>query len=333
MLMLDRRMLLRAGSAAVGAAALAPTASALAHVPQAGKQAQSGFYRFKLGTIEVTVVSDGTVAFPAETLWGDRADDARDLLTSTFHTPRPVELQLNTILVNTGDKLVLIDAGCGVDKFQKTNGALLRNLAAAGYAPSDIDMILLTHAHFDHLWGISDHENSSLLFPSAEFVASETEVKFWSDPELAGKLPPAQLPRVTQANLKLASPRLRLIKAGAEVAPGVTTFDTAGHTPGHMSVHISSGREEMLLAGDVVFDSVVSFLHPEWPFGFDLDVPQATKSRMAFLDRAAADKALVSSYHLPFPGFGHVVREGSAYRWLPADWLWTTAPQRGSRAG
>ena len=172
MLMLDRRMLLRAGSAAVGAAALAPTAPALAHAPQAGKQ--PGFYRFRLGTIEITVVSDGTVAFPAETLWGDRADDARDLLTSTFHTPRPVELQLNTILVNTGDKLMLIDAGCGVDKFQKTNGALLRNLAAAGYAASDIDMILLTHAHFDHLWGISDHENSSLLFPSAEFVASES---------------------------------------------------------------------------------------------------------------------------------------------------------------
>jgi glyoxylase-like metal-dependent hydrolase (beta-lactamase superfamily II) len=324
MLTLDRRMLLRAGSAAVGAAALAPTAPALAHAPQTVKRAQPSFYRFKLGTIEITVVSDGTVAFPAETLWGDRAEDARGLLTSTFHTPRPVELQLNTILVNTGDKLVLIDAGCGVDKFQKTNGALLRNLAAAGYAPGDIDMILLTHAHFDHLWGISDHENSSLLFPSAEFVASETEVKFWSDPELAGKLPPAQQPRVTQTNLKLASPRLRLIKAGAEVVPGVTTFDTAGHTPGHISVHISSGSEEMLLAGDVVFDSEVSFLHPEWPFGFDLDVPLATKARLAFLDRAAADRTPVSSYHLPFPGFGHVVREGSRYRWLPADWQWTT---------
>jgi len=324
MQMLDRRMLLRAGAAAAGAAALAPTVPALAHAPQAGKRAQPSFYRFKLGTIEVTVVSDGTVAFPAETLWGDRAEDARGLLTSTFHTPRPVELQLNTILVNTGDKLVLIDAGCGVDKFQKTNGALLRNLAAAGYAPSDIDMILLTHAHFDHLWGISDHENSSLLFPSAEFVASETEVAFWSDPELAGKLPPAQLPRVTQANLKLASPRLRLIKAGAEVAPGVTAFDTAGHTPGHISVHISSGSEEMLLAGDVVFDSEVSFLHPEWPFGFDLDVPLATKARLAFLDRAAADRTLVGSYHLPFPGFGHVVREGSGYHWLPADWQWTS---------
>jgi glyoxylase-like metal-dependent hydrolase (beta-lactamase superfamily II) len=325
MLMLDRRTLLRAGSAAVGGAALARTTSpALARAPQVGKQAQPGFYRFKLGTMEITVVSDGTLAFPAETLWGDRADDARGLLTSTFQPSSPVGLQINTILVNTGDKLVLIDAGCGVDKFQKTTGGLLGNLAAAGYAPGDIDMILFTHAHFDHLWGISDHENASLLFPSAEFVASEAEVAFWSAPEWANKVSPALKPLVTQANLKLASPRLRLIKAAAEVVPGVTTFDTAGHTPGHISVHISSGSEEMLLTGDVVVNSAVSFLHPEWPFGFDMDVPLATKSRMAFLDRAAADKTLVGSYHLPFPGFGHVVREGSAYRWLPADWQWTS---------
>src|SRR5258705_213456 len=261
MLMLDRRMLLRAGSAAVRAAALAPTA--LAHAPQAGKRAQPCFYRFKLGAIEITVVSDGRLAFPAETLWGDRAEDARGLLASTFQPPSPVGLQLNTILVNTGDKLVLIDAACGGNKCQKTAGRLLGNLASAGYAPGDIDMILFTHAHFDHLWGISDGDNASLLFPSAEFVASEAEVAFWSAPEWANKLSPALKPQVTQANLKLASPRLRLIKAAAEVAPGVTTFDTAGHTPGHISVHISSGREEMLLTGDVVVNSAVSFLHPE----------------------------------------------------------------------
>jgi glyoxylase-like metal-dependent hydrolase (beta-lactamase superfamily II) len=327
MLMLDRRTLLRAGSAAVavGAAALAPTAPALARAPQVGKQAQPSFYRFKLGTIEITVVSDGTLAFPAETLWGDRAEDARGLLTSTFEPPSPVGLQLNTILVNTGDKLVLIDAGAGVDgKFQNTAGGLRGNLAAAGYAPGDIDMILFTHGHADHLWGISDGKNESLLFPSAEFVAGETEVAFWSAPELAAKVPPALKPLVTQANLKLAGPRLRLIKAGAEVASGVTTFDTAGHTPGHISVHISSGREEMLLTGDVVVNSAVSFLHPEWPFGFDMDEPLAIKTRMAFLDRAVADKTLVGGYHLPFPGFGHVVREGSGYRWLPADWQWTS---------
>jgi glyoxylase-like metal-dependent hydrolase (beta-lactamase superfamily II) len=323
MLMLNRRMLLRAGSAAVGAAALAPTTPAMARAPQAGERAQPSFYRFKLGSIEITVVSDGTLAFPAETLWGDRAEDARGLLTSTFQPSSPVELQINTMLVNTGDKLMLIDAGCGVDKFQNTNGRLLGHLASAGYAPGDIDMILFTHFHFDHLWGISDSKNASLLFPSAEFVASEAEVAFWSDPGLPRKVSAKQQPLVTQTNLKLASPRLRQIKAGAEVAPGVTTFDTAGHTPGHMSVHISSGREEMLVTGDVVADPEIGFLHPEWPFGFDLDPPLATEARMAFLDRAATDKTLVGSYHLPFPGFGHVVREGSGYRWLPADWQWT----------
>jgi glyoxylase-like metal-dependent hydrolase (beta-lactamase superfamily II) len=317
MLMLDRRMLLRSGSAAVGATALAP--AALARAPQPGK-AQPGFYRFKLGAIEITVVSDGTLAFPAETLWGDRAEDARSLLTSAFQPSSPVGLQINTTLVNTGDKLVLIDAGCGVDKFQNTNGRLLGHLASAGYAPGDIDMILFTHFHFDHLWGISDSKNASLLFPSAEFVAAE--VAFWSDPGLPGKVSAKKQPLVTQTNLKLASPRLRQIKAGAEVAPGVTTFDTAGHTPGHMSVHISSGREEMLLTGDVVVGPEIGFLHPEWPFGFDLDAPLATKARTAFLDRAAADKTLVGSYHLPFPGFGHVVREGNGYCWLPADWQW-----------
>ena len=121
-----------------------------------------------LGTIEITVVSDGTLAFPAETLWGDRAEDARGLLTSTFQPSSPVGLQINTILVNTGDKLVLIDAGCRVDKFQNTTGRLLGHLASAGYAPGDIDMILFTHCHF-----ISDGKNASLVFPSAEFVASD----------------------------------------------------------------------------------------------------------------------------------------------------------------
>jgi hypothetical protein len=106
-----------------------------------------------------TVVSDGTLAFPAETPWGDRAEGARSLLTSTFHTSRPEVVQINTTLINIGDKLVLIDAGCGVDKFQNTTGRLLGNLAAAGYAPGDIDMILFTHFHFDHPWGITDGKN------------------------------------------------------------------------------------------------------------------------------------------------------------------------------
>jgi glyoxylase-like metal-dependent hydrolase (beta-lactamase superfamily II) len=137
---------------------------ALAHALQARKGAQPSLWRFRLGIIDITVVGDGTLAFPVKTLCGDRAEDARDLLTSTSQRPSP------TILVNTGDKLVLIDAGGGIDgKFQNAAGGLLGNLAVAGYAPGDIDMTLLTNGHVDHLWGISDHKNPSPLFPSAEF--------------------------------------------------------------------------------------------------------------------------------------------------------------------
>src|SRR5258706_13801857 len=135
MLKLDRRTLLRAGSAAVGAAALSRTAPALAYAPQAGKRAQPSFYRFKLGTIEITVVSDGTLAFPAETLWGDRAEDARGLLTSTFQPSSPGGLQINTILANTADKLVMIDAGCGADKIQKLTDGWVGNRADPDNAP------------------------------------------------------------------------------------------------------------------------------------------------------------------------------------------------------
>src|SRR5260221_6086649 len=133
MLMIDRRLLLRAGSAAVGAAALAPTAPALAHAPQVGKRAQPSFYRFKLGTIEITVVSDGTLAFPAETLWLDRAEGPRGLLTSTVQPPSPVGLEINPNLINTGGKLMLIEPCCGPDQFLKTNGRCLGKLAPPGY--------------------------------------------------------------------------------------------------------------------------------------------------------------------------------------------------------
>jgi glyoxylase-like metal-dependent hydrolase (beta-lactamase superfamily II) len=115
---------------------------------------------------------------------------------------------------------VLIDAGCGVDKFQKTAGGLLGNLAAAGYAPGDIDMILFTQGHFDHLWGISDHENASLLFPSAEFVASETEVAFWSAPDLPGKVSPALKPLVTLSCCRFDGRLVKLIPPCARTQQG-----------------------------------------------------------------------------------------------------------------
>ena len=323
MMILNRRELMKASTGTIAGSAIAITASSPVNAAGPSVRAQPGFYRLKVGAIEVTVISDGFLKFPATTLFDEHATSAQELLTSTFRPANPVGLQLNTTLIRTSQKLVLIDAGGGAaGKFQPTAGKLLNNFAAAGYSPRDVDMVVLTHGHSDHLWGISDRRNQSLLFPSAEFVASEPEVKFCSSPELTANLNPALRPEVTRANLRLAGPRLKLIKAGAQVAPGITTLDTPGHTPGHMSVLVHSGDAQLLLTSDVVVNYPVDFYHPEWPFGFDQDKPLAALSRMRFLDRASSDKTLVSGYHLPFPGIGHVVREGSIYRWVPADWQW-----------
>ena len=321
---IERRTLFRAGSAMAAAAAVAtfPVRGAIAEAPQVGKQ-NAGFYRLKLGSFEVTIVSDGTIAFPPS-LWTAPLPEVDAALAAEDRSTKEVVFQLNTMLINTGSKLVLIDTGTG-RKLQEASGALVANLAAAGYRPEQVDLVVFTHAHPDHLWGVTDKATGKLLFPNAEYVGSETEVKFWSDPALPGQVPAGMRTMVdtTQQHLNRISSRLRLIKAGAEIVPGITSVDTPGHTPGHISFHVGSDNEAMLVSGDVVANDTLSFRRPEWGYGFDVDAAQAAKTRIAFLDRCVADRTLIASYHLPFPGVGHVLRDGSAYRWIPAEWRWT----------
>ena len=321
---IQRRTLFRAGSALTAAAAvgISPVGKALAEAPRVGKQ-NAGFYHLKLGSTEATVISDGTIAFPPS-LWTAPLPEVNAALVADARSTEEVAFQLNTMLINTGNKLVLIDTGTG-GKLQNASGALVANLAAAGYRPEQVDMVLFTHAHPDHLWGVTDKATGKLLFPNAEYAGTETELKFWSDPALPGQVPAGMRTMVetTQQHLKLISSRFRPIKAGAEIVPGITSVNTPGHTPGHISFHVGSGNEAMLVSGDVVANDTLSFRHPEWGYGFDVDATQAAKTRVAFLDRCVADRTLIASYHLPFPAVGHVVRDGSAYRWLPAEWRWT----------
>ena len=322
--MIDRRTVFRAGSAMAVTAAvgLSQTGRARAQAAKAGKQA-AGFYRLKLGAFEVTVLSDGTLTFPPG-LWNAPQPEVVSTLAADDRALDAVPFQLNTMLVNTGTKLGLIDAGTG-GKFQNTSGALLANLAAAGYRPEQVDTVVLTHAHPDHLWGLSDATGSKLLFRNAEYVGTETEIAYWSDAALPGQVPAGMrgMVNATQQTLKLIAGRQRLIKPGAEILPGIVSVDTPGHTPGHISIHIGSENEALLVAGDVVANATLSFRRPEWGISFDADQARAATTRAAFLDRCVADKTLVASYHLPFPAIGHVARDGSTYRWLPADWLWT----------
>ncbi|MDR3373407.1 MAG: MBL fold metallo-hydrolase [Ancalomicrobiaceae bacterium] len=321
---IDRRMMLGAGSAAVIAAAAGgfTSTAAQARAPVVGKQAV-GFYRLKIGDFEITVISDGSLAFEPS-LWNAPQKDVVDTLAAEGRDTRSVPFQLNTLVVNTGERLVLIDTGAG-GKFQQSSGTLVTNLMAAGYRPEQIDTVIFTHLHPDHLWGATSANGSALVFPNADYVCSEAEVAFWSDAALPGHVPAAmrQMVEATQLALKAIASRLKRIKSGAEIFSGIASVDTPGHTPGHISVAITSGSDALMVSGDVVANATLSFRHPGWGIGFDMDQGQAAKTRSAFLDRCASDRTLIASYHLPFPALGRVLRNGTVYRWAPAEWRWT----------
>jgi glyoxylase-like metal-dependent hydrolase (beta-lactamase superfamily II) len=283
-----------------------------------------GLYRLPLGQFQVTVVSDGTISFPCEALWPEAAKADRDAaLAGDFQPTDQATLQVNVLAVNTGDRLVLIDAGSR-GKFQPTASRLLQNLATAEIQPEQVDTILITHLHPDHLWGVTDAGDAERTFPNAEYVIGEAEWNFWMQPKhpLASD---AFWEPVYHQNMKTVAAikdRVRTVKPGGEVITGITTIATVGHTPGHTSVQITSGSDQLLCTADVIGNRAVSFQHPDWRGGFDLDLEQGAKTRRAFLERCASERMLVSTYHLPFPGLGHVARAGTAFNWVPVDWQW-----------
>jgi glyoxylase-like metal-dependent hydrolase (beta-lactamase superfamily II) len=322
---LDRRDFLAAtGGAMVGLGGVVFGGRCAQARAPVSKSQVPGCYRFSLGQFQVTVVSDGTIAFPAEALWPEASKADRDaVLLSDFQPTDKSTLQVNVLAVNTGDRLVLIDAGSR-GKMQPTAGRLLQNLAAAEIKPEEVDTILITHAHPDHLWGVANASDTERTFPNAEYVIGEAELNFWMQPQhpLESHANWGGVYRQNMKTLAAINDRIRTVKPDGEVVSGILAIATPGHTPGHTSVQIASPSSQLLCTADVVGNRAVSFQHPDWRVGFDLDLDQGAKTRRAFLDRCASEKVMVSSYHLPFPGVGHVVRAGTAFNWLSSDWRW-----------
>jgi glyoxylase-like metal-dependent hydrolase (beta-lactamase superfamily II) len=321
-----RYFLAGAGSAVVGLLGGSWSGGGVQARAPVSKNQVPGFYRFSLGQFQLTVVSDGTIAFPAEALWPEATKAERDaVLVSDFQSPDKSTLQLNVLAVNTGERLVLIDAGSrGKIKPQPTAGRLLQNLAAAEIKPEEVDTVLITHAHPDHLWGVANASDTERTFPNAEYVIGEAELNFWMQPQhpLENHAFWGGIYHQNMKTLAAIKDRIRTVKPDGEVVPGITAIATPGHTPGHTSVQIASGSNQLLCTADVVGNRAVAFQHPDWRGGFDLDLDQGAKTRRAFLDRCASEKVMVSTYHLPFPGIGHVVRAGTAFSWLSSDWSW-----------
>jgi glyoxylase-like metal-dependent hydrolase (beta-lactamase superfamily II) len=320
---LSRRGLLAASAAAVaGVAAGLPASPAVAKAPMLNTQAPY-FYRFKIGAIEATVVSDGALPLgePSGSFLGTSKEEVGKMLTEHFLPANNVVLEQNALVLNTGDKLALIDTGMGASTmFGASTGKLLNNLKAAGIDPKDIDAVVLTHAHCDHCWGIMG-DDGSRHFPNAQIYMSEADLAYWTDEaKLAVKDPAYIKPFVEGArkNLLPNRDRIVLVKDGQEVIPGIQAISAPGHTVGHTVYMINSGGQSLCAIGDTTHHQVLLFEKPLIEFAYDTDSKQSARTRVRVLDMLAAGRIPLLAYHFPWPGIGHAAKQGDGFRYYPA---------------
>jgi glyoxylase-like metal-dependent hydrolase (beta-lactamase superfamily II) len=312
----SRRSLL-ALTAGLGASTVLGGASALAKAPKLGTQ-PSYFYRFNLGDSEVTVVSDGPLPLgpPKGTFVGVPDEEVRKMLSDNFLSPDNVVLEQNSPIVNTGDKLILFDTGMGTSKaFGPTTGRQQKSMAEAGIKPEQIDAVVLSHAHIDHIGGIVDASDKP-LFPNAQYYIAQSDFDFWTD---EGKLGSPLKDFVVHARKNLLPVRDRLVffKDGQEFLPGVQAMAAPGHTVGHTMFMVTSGGKSFAFLGDLTHHAILLLEKPRMEFSYDTDPKQAANSRVKMLEMLAANKTPVMSYHFAWPGYGHVAKTGEGFHYYP----------------
>ncbi|HJZ20597.1 MAG TPA: MBL fold metallo-hydrolase [Bradyrhizobium sp.] len=311
----SRRSLLALG-AGLGASTLLG-GSALARAPKLGTQSPY-FHRFIVGDAEVTVVSDGPLPLgdPSGTFIGVPKEEVKKMLSDNFLSPDNVVLEQNSPIVNMGDKLVLFDTGMGTSKaFGPTTGRQQKSMAEAGIKPEDIDAVVLTHAHIDHIGGIVD-AGDRVLFPNAQFYIAQSDFDFWTD---EGKLGSPLKDFVIHARKNLLPVRDRLVffKDGQEILPGIQAMAAPGHTVGHHIFTVTSQGKSFAFLGDLSHHAILLLEKPRMQFSYDTDPAMAADTRVRLLDTLAANKIAVMSYHFAWPGYGHVVKVGDGFHYIP----------------
>jgi len=318
-----------AAAGLVGASLLLPRRSVAAGEPVSTQSRQNGpgFYRMKAGDVTVTLLSDGTFPLSGYPLFGANASEAEvnAALAASFISPSKVTAHVNTLVIESGKDVTLIDAGCG-NAFGPTTGHTVPRLVTAGIMPESITKIFITHMHRDHVGGLLVKPISE-IYPKATVAMSTAEHAFWSsdNPVIPNKMDDATKAAFTQSAkdaLKAIGDRLELVDGEQEIASGVLAVPAPGHTPGHCAVQVGSGSTQLLFIADGVHHAAIQLQHPEWHVAFDADADAAVVSRKMLLDRASADKVLISGSHLPFPAFGHMKTGGTGYEWVPIVWEW-----------
>jgi len=306
-------------STAVLAAMAAMATVAQAAAPMAKFQAP-GFYRTTLGDFEVTVLNDGTVDLPVNKLLKQPAEKTDAALAKVFEHS-PLETSVNGFLINTGSKLVLVDAGAA-SLFGPTLGRLLTNLKASGYQPEQVDEIYISHMHSDHVGGLASNEQR--VFPNAVVRAGKLDADYYlSQANLDKAGPEAKdnfLGPMVSINPYVKAGKFQPIVANTELVPGVRSYFNGGHTPGHITYVIESKGQKLVLLGDLLHVEAVQFADPGVGIQFDTDSKVAIAERKEAFAAAAKGGYLIGAPHLPFPALGHVRAAGKAYEFIPVNY-------------
>ena len=266
--------------------------------------AMSPYNRFKLGGFEVTALLAGsrTVPDPHGIFGLNVSEEEFSAVSQANHIPADkAQFFFTPTLVNTGSELVLFDTGL--------NGAGITGaLSAAGYTPDQIDTVVLTHMHGDHIGGLSTE--GAPTFANARYVASSVEYDHWAGAGNDG----------FEANVRPLTEKIGFVEDGASLASGITALPTPGHTPGHMGFMIESDGQQLALAADLANHYVWSLANPDWEVKFDMDKGQAAASRRSMLDMLATDKVPMIGYHMPWPAMGYVETRDQGFHYVPASY-------------
>ncbi len=297
---------------------MAGSPPALASAPPIHDQAP-GFFRLKVGDLEVTALYDAAAVFALPWLKGKKAkiDGVAKALNQDPHLLDAADLGF---LVNTGKQLILVDAGAGTWYGGGAFGRLAGSLRSAGYTPEQVDLVLITHLHADHVGGLTSHDGE-IVFPNAEVYVAKVESDFWLSPEIAAKAPKDAQPFFQSAQA-IAAPYIKAGKwhtfSGSEpIVDGMQLVPLPGHTPGHTGYEFSSKGKKILFWGDTVHAQRVQLPHPEVTVVFDIDPTAAAATRSQLLPKLADEDVVIASPHLLFPGLGRLHKAGRGYSWAP----------------
>lgn len=286
-------------------------------------QQAAGFYRQMVGDVVVTAIYDGYIDLNPEHLSGLSQKQIQEYIFNEYQKASPlVQTAVNAFLVDDGQRLVLVDSGSS-DCFGPTMGRMVDNIREAGFSPEEVDDVLLTHMHPDHACGVT-LPNGEAAFPNATVWAAEKDARFWLNDQLENTLPEEQRVFFRMAQSAIAPykkvGKFKTFKDSDTLFSGIQIMPSNGHTPGHTSYLLSSNTEKLLLWGDIIHVHSVQLEHPEVSIEVDVNPKAAIESRKHLLAEATTERWMIASPHLPFPGLGHLQKNGKGYRWIPVEY-------------